>query len=199
MTLREFSGVAALLWVMAGHAADVDGVKVPESVELQPGTVLQLNGAGVRHKMAVVKVYVGALYLPARNKDAAAVIADAAAKRISIHILADQVTAQELTSSLNSAIAANHIPAELALVEIRLRDLNRMMQSIGSLKRGAVVAIDYLPGVGTRVSIDGDEKITIPGRDFHQALMKVWLGERPVDGRLKDAMLGSPGGFTLFR
>lgn len=200
MMLRVFFRLLfLLLWSVTAHGADIEGITLPDAVEVQPGTVLHLNGAGVRNKMAVVKVYVGALYLAAPNRNGAAVLEDTSAKRISMHIVADQVTAQELTSSLNSAIAANHIPAELALVEIRLRDLNRMMQSVGVLRRGAVIAIDYLPGTGTRVSIDGAPKITIPGRDFHQALMKVWLGERPVDGRLKDSMLGASGGASLFR
>jgi hypothetical protein len=30
----------------------------------------------------------------------------------------------------------------------------------------------------------------IPGEDFYAALLKIWLGEKPVDADLKKAMLG---------
>jgi hypothetical protein len=201
MYLRAFLVMVCLLaGSAASSAADIEGIRIADRVDLQPENVtLQLNGAGVRHKMAIVKVYVGALYLVTKSPDAAAIIEDPSAKRLSMHIVADQVTAQDLISSMNNALAANHIPAELALVESRIRELNRTMQAVGSLMKGAVITLDYLPGTGTRVSINGEPKITISGRDFHQAMLRVWLGSRPVDGRLKDAMLGSPGGFSLFK
>jgi hypothetical protein len=47
-----------------------------------------------------------------------------------------------------------------------------------------------MPKAGTRISISGQEKITIPGEDFYRALLHIWLGTQPVDGRLRDAMLG---------
>jgi hypothetical protein len=115
-----------------------------------------------------------------------------------MHVLADELTAKELTASLNNALAANHIPAELALIESRIQDLNRMMSSLGAIRKGGVVLIDYLPGVGTRVTINGEEKITIRGEDFYRALLRIWIGARPVDGRLRDAMLGGNGSFRLF-
>jgi hypothetical protein len=33
-------------------------------------------------------------------------------------------------------------------------------------------------------------KATIRGFEFHQALMKIWLGDNPVDDDLKQGMLG---------
>ncbi len=115
-----------------------------------------------------------------------------------MHILADEVTAKDLTASLNNALAANHIPVELALIESRIRDLNRMMNSIGVLKKGGAITLDYLPGTGTRVTINGEEKITITGEDFFQAMLRIWIGKKPVDGRLRDAMLGTTDSFKLF-
>jgi Chalcone isomerase-like len=159
---------------------------------------LVLNGAGVRHKFMTVQVYVGALYLSARKKSAEEVLADAGPKRVSMHILIEELTAKELIASLNDAIAANHIPAEIALIENRLRGLNRMMSSIGVLKRGGVVHIDFMPGNGTRITVNGDERLLIPGDDFYTALLRVWIGPKPLDGRLRDAMLGGGSGFRLF-
>ncbi|MES9980409.1 MAG: chalcone isomerase family protein, partial [Candidatus Thiodiazotropha sp. 6PLUC5] len=46
------------------------------------------------------------------------------------------------------------------------------------------------PGRGTRVRIKGDEKATIPGDDFFQGLLKIWIGSDPVTKSLKRDMLG---------
>ena len=50
--------------------------------------------------------------------------------------------------------------------------------------------LDYIPDTGTRITVNGEEKLTIPGADFFSALLHIWLGNKPVDGRLRDAMLG---------
>ena len=206
------TGAARLAAVIAGAAVmtvaigvgsapamDIEGVKLPDRITLSKGgPELVLNGAGVRHKLMTVKVYIGALYLAAKNKNAEEVLADTGPKRVAMHVLIDQLTAKELIASLNDAIAANHIPAEIALIEMRLRDLNRMMSSIGVLKRGGVVLIDFIPGTGTRINVNGEDKLVIPGDDFFKALLRIWIGKKPVDGRLRDAMLGGGGGFRLF-
>jgi hypothetical protein len=192
--------VAALTAVVGTAAAiEVEGVKIEDKIRLGAGGAeLVLNGAGVRHRMAFMKVYVGALFLPAKKTDAEDIIRDPGAKRVLMHILADEVTAKDFIASLNNALAANHIPAELALIEGRIRALNRMMMDVGALKKGSVVLLDYLPGVGTSIAVDGQEKIVIKGEDFFQALLRIWIGKKPVDGRLRDAMLGGSGGFRIF-
>jgi hypothetical protein len=175
------------------NALEIEGITLGDGK-----SQLLLNGADTRHKMAVINVYVGALYLAAKMTDADKIIKDPGPKRVAMHILADKLTAKELTASLNNALAANHIPVALALIESRITDLNRMMNSIGVIKKGGVIYLDYLPGIGTRITVNGGEKNTIKGEDFYQALLSVWLGRKPVDGRLRDAMLGGGSGFKLF-
>jgi hypothetical protein len=197
--LVRLSAVAAALLSSASFALEIENVKVADHIALGGSAPpLVLNGAGVRHKLAFLKIYVGALYLPAKRTSTEEVLRDPGPKRVAMHVLADELTAKELTASLNNALAANHIPAELALIESRIQDLNRMMSSLGAIRKGGVVLIDYLPGVGTRVTINGEEKITIRGEDFYRALLRIWIGARPVDGRLRDAMLGGNGSFRLF-
>jgi hypothetical protein len=199
-SIRVCLALLAMLLVQgAVLAVEVEGVKLEDRVTLSKGgPMLVLNGAGVRHKMVMLKVYVGALYLSGKKTDAEEAIRDAGPKRVAMHILADEVSAKDFVASLNNALAANHIPAELALIESRIRDLNRMMQSVGTLKKGSVVHLDYLPGTGTRVSVNGVDRITIKGEDFFQSMLRIWIGRKPVDGRLRDAMLGGSGGLRLF-
>ena len=184
--------LAAAVGLPAAHALEIEGVNIDEKIRLtRGGPELVLNGAGVRHKLVIVKVYVGSLYLTQKKTDRVAVLADQGPKRVSMHVLSDEVTAPDLIASMNNALAANLLPHELALLEKRIRDMNRMMSSIKVIKKGSVVHLDYLPNTGTRVTVNGEEKITIPGADFFPAMLQIWIGLTPVDGRLRDAMLGS--------
>ena len=182
-------------WV---RAADIEGVRVEEQTALPGGPSLVLNGAGVRYKLAFIKLYVGALYLTAKKTNADEIINDPGAKRVAMFVLADEISATDMVASLNNALAANHKPMELAPIEGRLRQLNRMMVSEKILKKGAVVTLSYVPATGTHIRINNEEKLVIKGEDFFRALLRIWIGNKPVDGRLRDTMLGGTGEFRLF-
>jgi len=175
------------------HAANVHGVKVEERVYIAQGLPeLLLNGVGVRRKLIAVKLYVAALYLAEKKTVSDAVLSDPGPKRVAIHILQEQITAEQLIASLHDGLAANNAPPELAPLEKRIRDLAAMMREIGRINQGGVILLDYLPGIGTRVTINGVTRMTISGDDFNRALLRIWLGDRPVDGRLKRVLLGGP-------
>jgi hypothetical protein len=192
--MKNWLALGIVAWMLASplaQAIDVEGVKIEDKVVIAKGVPeLVLNGAGIRHKFAFVKIYIGSLYLVQKKSDPEAIYADPGAKRVSMHILSSEVTAQDLIASLNNALAVNHSPHELALIEKRIRDLNNMMSTIKVINKGSVVHLDYLPDVGTRVIVDGQERITIPGEDFFRAMLHIWIGNKPVDGRLRDGMLG---------
>jgi Chalcone isomerase-like len=177
---------------LTAQAAEVEGVRVDDRIYIAQGIPeLVLNGAGVRRKLVVAKVYVAALYLTKKRAVSDAVLSDPGAKRIAMHILQEEISADQLIGALHDGLAANNQPPELALLETRIRDLALMMQQVGRISQGGTVLLDYLPGIGTRVSINGVARITIPGADFNRALLRIWLGDRPVDGRLKQALLGN--------
>jgi len=187
--------IAGAAWLSAAHAVEIEGVKLDEKIRLSGGGPdLVLNGAGVRHKFAFFKVYVGSLYLTQKNNDRDAIFADPGPKRVGMNILANEVTATELIASMNNALAVNLSPHELALIEKRITELNTMMSSIKTIGKGSVVLLDYIPDVGTRITVNGEERITIPGADFFSAMLHIWIGAKPVDGRLRDAMLGNTPG-----
>ncbi|MBI4190835.1 MAG: chalcone isomerase family protein [Betaproteobacteria bacterium] len=187
------------LLLSSAFAAEVEGVKLEDKIRLPGGgPELVLNGAGVRHKFGFLKIYVGSLYLAQKKSEREAVLGDPGPKRVGMNILANEVTSSELISSMNNALAANLVPHELALIEKRIRDLNNMMSSIKTIGKGSVVYLDYIPGTGTRITVNGEEKIIIPGEDFFRAMLHIWIGKKPVDGRLRDAMLGGSSGFRLF-
>jgi len=175
----------------AGAATEMEGVKFDERVYVAQGLPeLSLNGVGVRRKLIVAKVYVAALYLQQKKISADAILSDTGPKRVAMHVIQDEIAAEELIAMLHDGLAANNPAPELAPLEKRIRDLAGMIQQVGKINQGGVILLDYLPGIGTRVTINRVPRITIPGEDFNRALLRIWLGDRPVDGRLKNALLG---------
>lgn len=172
-------------------AAEIAGVTVQERVALG-ATELRLNGAGIRTRI-VFKVYVGALYLPEKKSAAAEVLALKGAKRVSMTMLRD-LTAHQLSDALQDGIRANHSEGELAALKERVDALAAVMNEIGRAKEKSVITLDFLPDSGTRITVDGAVRgKPIPGEDFYAALLRIWLGDKPVDADLKRAMLGQGG------
>jgi long-chain acyl-CoA synthetase len=166
-------------------AAEVGGVKLDDRTSVG-GQELVLNGAGIRTR-AVFKVYVGSLYLPAKAGDLAGVLAKAP-RRVQMNLLRN-LSGEQLVDALMDGLKDNNTEAELAAIKPQTDQLVSIMKSIGDAKEGNVVAMDFADGA-TRVLFNGQSKGTIPGDAFNQALMKIWLGNKPVQADLKKAMLG---------
>jgi long-chain acyl-CoA synthetase len=167
-------------------AAEVEGVKLADKVQVD-GADLVLNGAGTRTRF-FVKVYVGALYLQQKKTTAEAVLADAGPKRVAMH-MTREVAAERLYAGLDDGIKGNHAPEQVAKFGPQMRQFEAIFQSVKAARAGDVFLLDLLPGGGTRVIVNGQDKGTIPGDDFARALLRIWLGDNPVDGSLKRAML----------
>lgn len=174
----------------AALAVEIAGVKLDDKVQIAPNTPeLVLNGAGIRTRF-LVKVYVGALYLPEKKTAVADVLALGGAKRMSLSMLRD-LTAQQLTDALNEGFAANNPPADQERYKGQLAELLATMSALGQAKNGEVVALDFVPGSGTRVLVNGAPKgKPIPDEGFYRAILKIWLGDKPVDADLKRGLLG---------
>ena len=187
--LALLAGVAALAMSVTALAADVSGVKFAAKAEVQ-GAQLALNGAGLRRKF-IFKVYAMALYLPARTDSAPAAIDAAGPKRIEIGMLRD-VGAKTFSDALREGIDDNNSAPQAKAVEPQLKQLEAVMQKVGTAKEGMRIRLDWLPGTGTRVSIDGaPADAPIPGEDFYRALLRIWLGPDPVQSDLKRALLSA--------
>ena len=179
--------VAALSFSLA-HAVEVEGVKFDPQTRLGNSDVV-LNGAGLRKKV-FFKVYAMGLYLAEKQGDAAAVLAAKGGKRIAITLLRD-LTAKQFVDALNEGIVENHSEAEMAGLKDRIAQFSETMMGIGEAKTGAVVLIDWLPESGTRLTVNG--QVTgheIAGEDFFNALLRIWIGDKPVQDDLKQALLG---------
>ncbi len=58
-------------------------------------------------------------------------------------------------------------------------------------KKGDVITFDWLPGAGTLVLVNGEAKgKAIPRDALYLVFLRVWVGDKPTNAGLKQALLG---------
>ncbi len=183
--------VFALLAVLGrAQALEIESVSVEERARpLASGPELRLNGAGLRTRM-FLNVYVAALYLPERRTTAAEVLTQTGPKRVSLSFLRD-LSSTQMVGAFGDGLKANLAPAEQERLRPQIDQLNRILNGLKKVRDLEVMTLDWIPGTGTRISLQGQPRGTpIEGPEFYSALLRIWLGENPVDEPLKQALLG---------
>ncbi len=179
--------VISLLLSTTLYAIEVADVSVPNEVKLN-GTseTLTLNGAGIRTKF-FFKIYVAALYLPSATSESETIIATDQPNRVLMHFVYSEVEKEKLIEGWIDGFNNNTSKEAMGKLKTRLAAFNELFETV---IEGDQILLDYLPSSGTQVTIKGELKGTIPGHDFNQALLRVWLGPEPVTSDLKEALLG---------
>jgi len=185
-TVRVAAVLAALLATPGLHAAEVAGVKIDEQIKVG-NSELVLNGAGLRSRV-FIKVYVGALYVTQKAATPAELLDAGNPRRMSLRLLRD-LDADTLYGALLDGLKNNNSEAELAALKAPIEQFAEIMKKIGNARSGDTVAIDFT-GDGVGVSLNGEARGKVAGATFGRALLKVWLGDKPVDASLKKALLG---------
>lgn len=180
---------AALVAALPAWAVvDVKGAKFNDTYQLA-NQALQLNGAGVRVKV-IVDVYAAGLYVSKKDHSVNGLLGQSGPKSLQIVLLRD-LTGEDFADAMTKGFKKNNTEADLAKYQAKLDEIRTLMISFGSVKKGTTIRIDNTPGAGTRVLVDGVAKGDLAGDDFYTALLRIWLGNSPVDSDLKDALLGA--------
>jgi hypothetical protein len=186
--LTSLSIVAALAYTSSTQAAELAGVRLDETVRVA-NQELRLNGAGIRYK-AIFKVYVAALYLADKKSTMQDVLSAAGAKRVTIVTLRD-ISSEELGRGFMSGIQQNIDRNEKSKLIGQLMKFGEIFASVPEGKKGDVITVDWIPGTGMVIHLNGRKLADpIPDVAFYNALLKIWLGAKPVDAQLKPLMLG---------
>jgi hypothetical protein len=173
---------------LAVCAAEVEGVKIDDKTRVANAD-LTLNGAGLRKRL-FFKVYVMGVYVAQKNANATALIDQPGAKRIAIRMLRD-VSADAFNEALAEGIRANHSEAEVKALDPGLKQLSAVIAEVQEAKKGMAIDLDWT-GADTQVMVNGKPTgKPIPGQELYKALLKIWLGDKPVQDDLKKALLGS--------
>lgn len=185
--------LAALLCAGTLSAAPTSPVTIGdityETTSEVAGTPLKLNGAGLR-KIVFFKVYAGGLYVSNPTTDPAALFADDKARRVRLGLLRD-VDGADFVEALEEGLNANLTPEGKAAIEKEVATLKTVMQTIGDVQEGDLIDFDYVPEKGTVILRNGKPVAEpIPGKALYDAVLAIWLGEKPIDDTLKSGMLG---------
>jgi hypothetical protein len=177
-----------LLLPLTAGAAEVAGVKIDDKTRVANAD-LTLNGAGLR-KRAFFQVYAMGVYVPQKSANAAQLMDQPGPKRVAIHMLRD-VSADAFNEALADGIRANHSETEAKGLEPRLKELGAIIGEVKEAKKGMAIYLDWT-GAETQVVVNGKPAgKAIPGQDLYRALLRIWLGDKPVQDDLKKALLGS--------
>lgn len=177
-------------WTLPTVAAVVvEGVRFDERLRLG-GADLLLNGTGVR-AVAWIKGYAAGLYLSQRARTAAEVVAVRGPKRLRMVMLME-APASEFVKAFDKGMARNAGDAGPEPLRERMARFDAQIERIGQVGRGDVVDLDYLPDRGTTLLFNGKPQgEPIAGADFHAALLRAFVGDRPYDKRLRAGLLGA--------
>jgi hypothetical protein len=186
----QILGMTLLAGIMTAPAFgfEVAGIKFDDTIKVA-NQDLKLNGAGIRHKL-IFKVYAAGLYLQEGKNTVPDVLAAPGVKRVSITMLRE-VSSEEFGRGFMQGLQQNTDKSDKAKLVNQLQKLGELFASIPELKKGDVLTTDWLPGTGTVLHLNGKRLLDpLPDVAFYNALLKIWLGDKPVDNKLKLAMLG---------
>ncbi|OGB16463.1 MAG: hypothetical protein A2W72_13060 [Burkholderiales bacterium RIFCSPLOWO2_12_67_14] len=183
-------GLCLCLGTLQAEAATVElsGVTLEDRVSLA-GSSLQLNGAGVRYK-AVFKVYTAGLYLSQKASTPDEVLAAPGPKRMTITMLRE-IDSSELGKLFSRGMEDNMERSAFSKLIPGVMRMSQVFSDHKKLKEGETFVLDWIPGTGTVLTVKGKvEGEPFKEPEFFNALMRIWLGPKPADWQLKDALLG---------
>jgi len=180
--------VLALSVGQAGAAVDVSGFKFDDTAKVA-GKDLKLNGAGMRTKF-VVKVYAAALYVPEKKTAVADILRQDGPRRVTLQMARD-ISSEDFGKAFMDGLNENVERSEKAKIVSQIGKFGEMFAMVEGLKKNDVLHIDWIPGTGTVCELNG-KKLgeTVPDVAFYNAILRIWLGEKPVDRSLKAGLLG---------
>jgi len=178
------ASLLALAFTLSALAATVGGVNLEDSATVN-GQTLVLNGAGVRKKL-FIKIYAGGLYLPAKQSNAAAVMAADTPRRMVMHFVYS-VSKNQMCDAWKDGLEDN---TKNPSAEVK-KNFDTLCTWMEPIPKGNRLVLTYVPGTGTTVEINGKAKGTLPGKATSDAILATWLGSNPAPGEdFKKAVLG---------
>jgi len=174
---------------LAAHAdVEIDGVKYASAFKLD-GKSLQLNGAATKTNKIGIRNFSVAVYAGEKGRSASALLAAPGPKRIAYKFLRPVMA--DGMRFLTRGVEANLARADFVKALGGVARLGAILGGHPTFAEGDSFTIDYQPGLGTFLAINGQrdaEPIKEP--EFFKAMLLIWVGDKPVDPKMKAGILG---------
>lgn len=147
---------------------------------------LVLNGTGVREKLWI-DLYAAGLYLEEKSSNAQAILKADKPMSVKLHIVSKLISSKKMISAIEDGFEES-TNDNVAPYRDRIDEFIAFFKE--EIQKGDIYDITYQPGKGVVSYKNGEEKGTVKGKDFKQALFGIWLSNRPADDDLKEGLLG---------
>jgi len=108
-----------------------------------------------------------------------------------LHFIYEELGKEKLVEAWNEGFHANTDQKQLALLQVRITQFNAMFDNV---KKGDEIILDFIPEKGTQVTVRNQVKGVVPGKEFNDALLLIWLGKEPISPELRNELLNYSGG-----
>lgn len=170
------------------RAATLEGMRFDDTARLASHE-LQLNGLGVR-AVFIFKAFVAGLYLPQKTAAPQAILGQPGPRRLQLRMLME-IGSGDIKKALIDGMRKNVSDAQWDAMQDRVAQFARTIDSIGVAKVGDTIDLDFLPERGMTLAVnDVPRGGPVGGPDFYNAMLAIFVGEDPVDTRLKNGLLG---------
>jgi hypothetical protein len=186
LSVAALCGAAGVAW--PALAVEVGGAKLADTATVA-GQALVLNGAGVRTRV-FFKVYAMGLYLPRKAASTDEVLKMDGARRVTLHLLR-KLSGEDFAKAFTEGLNNNTAEAERQRLAEQIRTFVGTFSRQGDLKEGDLIHMDWVPGTGLVAELNGKaigSPIAEPA--FYNAVLRIWLGDKPADDALKPLLLG---------
>lgn len=190
MTINKINRFIALILVLGSfiylprvNALTISDTQIKDTLSFE-GQNLLLNGAGIRTKV-FFKVYIGALYVSSKTKDADAII-DSATPRIIELTFLRAVDGEKISTAFREGFTKNCI----ARCEELKPKIEELAKAVPAIKQGQLLQITATKE-GVSLSLDGKSMAQVKAQDLGKEMTRIFIGKNPPTEDLKKGLLGA--------
>ena len=148
------------------------------------GETLKLNGAGLRTKF-FMNIYIGALYLGEKSKDAEAIANSPAAKVMELTFLRD-LDGEKISSAFLEGFAKN---CELNCSVLKPK-MEELAKAVPAIKKGQKMQL-ISTAESVKLLMDDSVKVEVQAKNLGNEVIRLFIGKTPPTEDLKKGLLGS--------
>jgi hypothetical protein len=148
------------------------------------GENLVLNGAGIRKKL-FMNVYIGALYLGVKSKDAESIANSSSLKVIELTFLRN-VDGEKISSAFLDGFAKNCVQN---CTELKPK-MEELAKAVPAIKEGQIMQL-VSTSDSVKLLMDNSLKAEIQAKNLGNEVIRLFIGKEPPSEDLKKELLGN--------
>lgn len=165
-------------------AVELGGITMPNTLQVEEQELV-LNGAGIRSKF-VFDLYVAGLYLSAQENNAVKIIESTEPMVLRLHIISSKITSKKMTKGIQSGFKK----ATNGNVEPIASEIAQFLEAFSDKVEVGDIFEFVADKKGVVIMKNNVQNQTISSHAFKEALFGIWLSDKPVKAKLKQALLG---------